>query len=388
MFKEFSIFLFLTILFYCSFQIDFFEILKAKGGQVTIQRAYDVEVSSTQRQTPSRKDISIFQADQISIKNSKNVIIYNRIPKCGSETMAFLFRKLFENQKIKIWSSECFWKKGEKHDMDFKFYGYRQMFINDLSHRKNFVYIRHMPFVNFSSAASNDASHSNFKPLWINMLRDPISRYISNFYYDRRGPAKLRKLGQFLPVNLKFTERERNITLEEIFEKFIPEGETLKNEHFWKYLRPVSRAQINYFCGNGHEEICQNRDLHVDRVDSVDSSKSISTLPQDLYSSKQARDLAIKNMQENYIFIGIIEDFQSSLELLELIFPDFIGLQKLLKKYNSFTKHEFETFEKPTTSNYVKNRLKPLFKYEYDVYEFGKSMFYEKLGAYRRLRNV
>ena len=93
-------------------------------------------------------------------------------------------------------------------------------------------------------------------------------------------------------------------------------------------------------------------------------------------------------MKENYIFIGIIEDFQSSLELLELIFPDFIGLQKLLKKYNSFTKHEFETFEKPTTSNYVKNRLKPLFKYEYDVYEFGKSMFYEKLGAYRRLGNV
>ena len=70
-------------------------------------------------------------------------IIYNRIPKCGSETMSWLIAKMFKNRH-NHWHSKGFFVAGEKHDLDFQNETYRQNFLTEKLPRfgGNFVYVR------------------------------------------------------------------------------------------------------------------------------------------------------------------------------------------------------------------------------------------------------
>ena len=71
---------------------------------------------------------------------------------------------------------------------------------------------------------------------------------------------------------------------------------------------------------------------------------------------RKSRDLAIKNIKEKYIFIGITEQFSESLELLEYIFPSAFtvdgevrGLTKMNEIWGEVARKKFATFKKPET---------------------------------------
>ena len=341
------------------------------------QGQFDLEIDQRQRRL---KKLAEYQApdwtlprtsidlDTAAKNKARNVIIYNRIPKCGSETITFLFNKILKSNPV--WNSRCFWVKGESHDHDIQ----DDTYLSDLSldlrtfnHGANHIYIRHMPFTNITI--------DDWQPLWINFLRDPVSRVISDYYFRRRGPHRLRIKGQMLPLNQKYSALERNTTIEELLEGI---ADTPENYQAVINRVPLTRSQTMYLCGT-HPDCTTNR---------FDYFHLVPNHPEELLFSKIHRDLAIKNIRENYIFIGILERFADSLQLLEWMFPDaFVtkksSLMAKFRRFNQFTKNEFKTFKKPATEPWVFERLRPFFRYEEDVYQYARTFFEEKLRYYR-----
>ena len=356
-------------------------------------------------------EISVRQ-DDLKRKLSRNVIIYNRIPKCGSETISFLLQKAFAINKN--WDySIYFTRDTTRHENDFFNESYVQEFENKLESwgqnnmaganvpneititnrdtKKGYIFMRHMPFMNFKK---------DLKPMWMNILRDPVSRAISHFYYERRGQNQLNDRGETIAYSLKFTEKEKNQTIEEVL-KEIPESK----QQLTISKIGLGRCQINWFCGLGTDpgtearpgrgfgEACR-RGYSYQLRNSLDKSKQGQILQkQDDLEMRKGRDLAIKHIQENYIFIGITEQFNDCLELLEYLFPTAFtingnkkGLSELYKIWGATAKQKFKTFDKPPTEEWVKERLRKMMAYEYDVYEFARALFNEKLRYYRSIR--
>ncbi|XP_076336310.1 uncharacterized protein LOC143239279 isoform X2 [Tachypleus tridentatus] len=113
---------------------------------------------------------------EISHKN-KNVVnsdmlMYNRIPKTGSETLTLLINVLSKLNDYKHRQSTIFNKRRLNEDMQRKFV-HEVMMI-----KPPFAYDRHVYFTDFSKFG-----HQN--PLYINTMRDPVEKVISRFFYWR-----------------------------------------------------------------------------------------------------------------------------------------------------------------------------------------------------------
>ena len=136
-------------------------------------------------------------------------------------------------------------------------------------------------------------------------------------------------------------------------------------------------AQVNYMCGNS--VFCYKDLIAMAKQD-----------PEyDLIGFPQGRDLAMRNIRENYILVGIIEQWDDVLEMLEYLFPSIFavpGEQTLTEVYRAHAeeiREKYKTVGKPPTEQWVKDELRHILKYEYEVYEYAKMIFNEKLAYYR-----
>ena len=106
-----------------------------------------------------------------------NILVYNRVPKCGSIWMTRLIYILGAGDRNN-YNVESPYEPGEK---PFLSQNEEQVVVNHLQEApKPTLYIRHQYFIDFEF-------HQKKRPLYINVIRDPIEKFRSFYYFIRNG---------------------------------------------------------------------------------------------------------------------------------------------------------------------------------------------------------
>ena len=259
------------------------------------------------------------EIDNIVPNNNASHVIFNRVPKCGSMFLTTLCYKL---GKKNIFNVESPYEAGEKpQKSEHEQYDFVDSFTNGQFPTPN-LYIRHQWFINFK-----DFQKEN--PVYINMIRDPISRFESFYYFSRYGNNKGGG-GQAHQY-----DELKDETVDTCVEK-------RRKECLMPYWQIVP-----YFCGQ--DKRCSER-------------------------TQWATDEAKRNIEKYYLFVGTLEDLNSSLKLLSVLLPQYFNgaLETSTESASSDMRQETLTKNKLESSDETKIFLKTQtsLKYEYQLYDF------------------
>ena len=159
---------------------------------------------------------------------------------------------------------------------------------------KPMIYIRHLHWIHFQEQQ---------KPIYINMVRDPVELFISNFYYLRNGFQKTASKNSS-EWKWNMSEDKRSQTIEDCIHA---KGLIFMKERVMQFLKltildPECSSPylqlIPYFCGN------------------IEKCRSKKNWDWALEHSK-------KNVQANFAVIGLLEEEEKSIRLLEWTLPTF-----------------------------------------------------------------
>lgn len=165
------------------------------------------------------------------------------------------------------------------------------------------------------------------KHTYINLVREPVNRFISHYYYTRspkRWPKKLRRiksLGQY------------NVTLEECIEK--------------QYEGCKPNVMTRFFCGP--ESFCKS-------------------------GSRKALLQAKYNMLHYYSSIGVVEHLKEYIQVLHKRLPTFI-----VKSPKRFGKKFVTTgVKKPPLTSRLIGRIAQVNQADIELYRYAKTLFLEQ----------
>lgn len=255
-----------------------------------------------------------------------NYVVFNRVPKCGSMSMTQLAYDLGGNNNFKV---ESPYEPGEKQQKtNDEQVAFRE---HVLSQSPPYMYIRHQYFVDFPSETERK------EIAYINMIRDPIARFESFYYFSRFG----NNLGG--GGKAKLSADRKGETVDECVAK--RRQECLKP---WWQIVP-------YLCGQDPK--CQERDTW-------------------------AVERAKYNIDHNYAFVGVLEELPKSLEVLDALLPRFYKDAPKLVKGDSFQKMRKGTLttvkQKANSTTRQFLMLETSLKYEYELYFYVLQKLNEK----------
>lgn len=247
-------------------------------------------------------------------------IVYNRVGKCGSRSMLTLIQSLADHNHFNFHSSPVS-NVSKPHFMDLL---KEVQLIGDLS--PPFLYSRHIHYIDF-------AKYGMAPPIYINMIRDPIDRFISQYYFQRYGDgvkAQGRKAGPWkngeksMDINDCILMNHSSCSVGRLF-----------------YIIP-------YFCGQ--DPACQR-------------------------ASDVSLSLAKLHVMQNYLVVGYLEDFEGMLQVLEKALPSYFeGAIKTWEKVQ-YKKRLTSTLQKRPINSTAYPVLKQRMKMEYEFYNFVKLRF-------------
>ncbi|KAI8502953.1 hypothetical protein Bbelb_196550 [Branchiostoma belcheri] len=177
------------------------------------------------RQEPGlqRDDLRVWARPRHNYSHVSKVF-YNRLPKCGSRAMKVLIAQLEERNHFKFFTDKNLHAKALSGEHLLRF---AQM-IDKLPLPS--IYEKHTYFIDFPLL---DAK----QPIYINLVRDPIERRVSAYYFLRYG----RYGNDFSPIlKLRRTEEQRNQTFDYC---------VVNNLHECSATEPNSFILTQYFCG-------------------------------------------------------------------------------------------------------------------------------------------
>jgi len=296
---------------------------------------------------------------------NQSFIIFNRVPKAGSETLWGLLDRLQYGNNFSSYSDSQEAKRirGNENtllDSDSRKYYVNMLLENSFSEELNmtlsapFSYVKHLNFLNFEE-------FNQTNPIYINMVRHPVERVISWYYYARQNwyqfdydPVKdetILKKSVMQPSRYKMTFEE--CVLAKWTECLYPPGATIHGayspyggSHF---------SQIAFFCGHGPE--C------------------------DIFDSRKALEIAKYNVENYYSVVGILEKWQETLQVFESYLPAYFkDVRKVYKEYMN-EKIVNSNNIKPKIPQYIKDRIAANFTMEIEFYEFCKQRFHKQLLA-------
>lgn len=176
------------------------------------------------------------------------------------------------------------------------------------------------------------------QPVYINLVREPVSRAVSSYYYARVGDH-----GNKQHVRARLGEQA-----DWSINKCIEEKETCQ----WM-VRAQSqlRLETNFFCG--HNPICATDD-------------------------QEALQLAKYNLLHNYAVVGITERFAESVKLLQRCLPAFFGPSSLQTSGN---KRNVNRQSGEIVNSHSEQVLGGMAKLDRDLYKFAVEVFDRRLKA-------
>ncbi|XP_066014984.1 uronyl 2-sulfotransferase [Pocillopora verrucosa] len=253
------------------------------------------------------------------------IIVYNRVGKCGSRTMIHLMATLTKKLGYKVIGST----QNSNGEVTLR----EQVELVDLidQFQPPFIYHHHIRFVDFKRFGA-------VQPIYINLIRDPLARMVSSYYYSRFGDHREGERNW----SFKGTEEQKNMTFDECVKKEM--DDCVKPQRVF-YIIP-------YFCGN--EAFCRK-------------------------PTSQALEQAKKNVMENYLVVGVTEQLEDFLFVLEKLLPEFFtGVLDTYKTPDDNLNSRMtstRTANKRGPSPEVQEIMKKRMELEYEFYDFVKERF-------------
>lgn len=218
----------------------------------------------------------------------------------------------------------------------------------------DFSYSEHMTFINFTS-------YNVSRPIYVNMVRDPIERFASAFYY-RRNPhvnvAYARSMSHVRIRDMKWFDMDfnecvlKNVTECQLKDLTIPKG----IPHTYDYYPRLAL----FFCGNKENCLYLNSPLAV--------------------------QMAKRNVEQEYAVVGSWEETNITLTVLEKYVPRFFdGIGKLYETDKKIHSKNKNIFRKGDITPEVRSILKDRFRYEIEFYEFCKQRLFRQYEAVKSI---
>ncbi|XP_063589350.1 uronyl 2-sulfotransferase-like [Penaeus indicus] len=242
------------------------------------------------------------------------IVIYNRVPKCASATMLRICGSLsqkngftFNNMKV----------TGSSHKERAQQKKLANWIFNRPLHGRHFFF-KHITYLNFSRLGY-------WEPRWINIVRHPVKRLISHYYF--------KKPLQTLDVCI--------------------------NTGVCKFERGKERiiSQICYFCGYNTQ--CRSK------------------------LTSQTFQMAKQVVEKVFVVVGLQEDLHNTLLVLEHLIPNFFSGASTLNYEN----WNIQT-SKPSTSNRTLAVLERKLKVDLDFYHYLQQRFYKQLEEVKKHTEV
>ncbi|KAJ8026692.1 Heparan sulfate 2-O-sulfotransferase 1 [Holothuria leucospilota] len=265
------------------------------------------------------------------ITGTNHILFYNRVPKCGSRTFLFLAKVLAsKNSFHKPREATNSVKKKRKDSNPVDGAALKTTLRRRLMNMPLGSFLHgHIKYIDFK----NDTRLPEKKqPIYLNIIRDPIDRLVSQYYFVRYGDRlftnkrRLRKLQKNIFLNE---------TLNDCVERRRPEC-------------CGSNAQVQYFCG--YHPDCQRRE--------------------------EAFQRAVRNL-DYYLVVGITEEYEDFLKVLEKLLPDYF--KGVVDEYNTPAetnrKTQSSARKKQPLTEAVRDKLRSLLDMEYKFYYHVRSKF-------------
>ncbi|KAM0728946.1 Heparan sulfate 2-O-sulfotransferase 1 [Formica fusca] len=260
------------------------------------------------------------------------VVIYNRVPKTASTSFVGLVYDLCKQNKYHVLHINV---TNNMHTLTLT---NQIQFANNISNWNSIkpaFYHGHMAFLNFEKFGINRT------PLYINLLRKPLDRFVSYYYFLRYGD-------NFRPHLIRKKHGDTK-TFDECINIGQPDCDP---NNMW--------LQIPFLCG--HDPACWE------------------------IGNNWALDEAKRNLQRHYFLIGVTEELNDFVEVLEYVLPRFFkGAYNFFLHNNK--SHLRQTTQKlnPLPETVEKIQQSVVWKMENELYNFALEHFH---AVKRRLINA
>ncbi|KAK0172964.1 hypothetical protein PV328_006223 [Microctonus aethiopoides] len=272
----------------------------------------------------------------------KHVLFFNRVPKVGSQTFMQLLRRLSVRNGFGFNRDQV----QRVETIRLSPYEQRQLVRLVNSYREPSVYVKHVCFTNFTE-------FNLPQPIYMNVVRDPVERVISWYYYVR-APWYYVERKQIFP-DLPLPDPE---WLKKDFESCVLNGDRECRYIEGEYHEGIGdhRRQTLFFCG--HNEKC---------------------MP---FNTAGALERAKLSVEKHYAVVGVLEDVNATLTVLENYIPQFFegATEVYWDEMNSFKRINRNSF-KPPVSEEVKDMVRKNFTKEIEFYQFCRQRLHRQLRA-------
>jgi len=275
-------------------------------------------------------------------KAKKEILFFNRVPKVGSQTAMELLKSLSVKNKFH------YHKDGVKKVEKIKMTPHEEMKMSQYisSLQPSSVYVKHVCFANFTRYKLD-------MPIYVNMVRDPVERVISWYYYVRAPWYYVERKRAFpeLPLpNPNWLKKDFDTCVR----SNDPECQYLpaqRRDGFGDH-----RRQTMFFCG--HADDCTG------------------------FNTEVALRKAKENVEKHYAVVGVLEELNKTLTVLEHYVPRFFKGAKDVywNEVQKFSKINRNIY-KPTTLESTKELVRKNFTREIEFFQFCKQRLHQQFLA-------
>uniref|UniRef100_A0A182W6Y7 Heparan sulfate 2-O-sulfotransferase 1 n=1 Tax=Anopheles minimus TaxID=112268 RepID=A0A182W6Y7_9DIPT len=251
------------------------------------------------------------------------VIIYNRVPKTGSTSFVNLTYDLCKKNAFHVLHINI---TANMHVLSLP---NQLKFVRNITawdSMKPAFYHGHMAFLDFSKFGMAS------KPLYINLIRQPLDRLVSYYYFLRYGD-------DYRPYLVRHRAGD-TMTFDECVARQRPDCDPT---NMW--------LQIPFFCG--HHAECWN--------------------PGSSWALEQAK----RNLVNEYFLVGLTEEMDEFIELLELSLPRlYKGAVSHFQKSNKSHLRKTKSKVEPAAETVAKIKESAVWQMENELYEFARDQFH------------
>jgi len=297
---------------------------------------------------------------------NKRFVFHNKIPKAGSTTMKWLLVGLSKRNGFELdhqrWCigdvSSCSGRDPVSHrqidgpDGEEAIAEYVPRKLEENQSGK-YLLLKHHHWFNFTDFGIE-------MPTYINIARDPVTRFASWYYFERYGwnrQAGARdRFGKSHGEQQETSQDDLERTLDECVLEQHPEC-----------LEPV-QVLVKYFCGT------------VKTCSMMDKTTNGHNWRQVAIATERAKSIIARYFH----VVGVLENFEQTLALFEKMLPEyFAGAPEVYHTPAMQKQRESSKSKHRTTLNETRAALEHgVLRYEVDIYHLIKTLFYEKLQFY------
>lgn len=283
------------------------------------------------------------QLDPMSLNNTvhhnKMTLMFNRVPKVGSQSTMELLRTLSYKNGF------TFHKDRPQKVENIKLTPREQKRLVQLVDvfRPPSVYVKHVCYINFTTFKLT-------QPIYVNMVRDPVERVISWYYYVRAPWYFVERKQAFPELPLPSPA-----WLRKDYETCVRTGDR-ECQYNEGGERPDFAQLTEFFCGQDPQ--CTG------------------------FNTQYALQKAKENVERNYAVVGVLENINMTLTVLEHYVPKFFkGAKEVYwNEVQKFSKVNRNIY-KPQVAEKVKDIVRKNFTREMEFYEFCRRRLYMQYAA-------